>query len=157
MRGLSRNLFAAFLALLSPALCIGKGKSKSAVSAWLLGQVLSAGPAGSLFYPFCSTYAIRLNSVHTRVPSIRRFYCYKRIYGGPSPLTGTHDHYPARRLSSAFPSRLSHTKHLGICRHEGIFSMVMIVLSLRYSFRGAYFTAFGVLHLPITLFNSVHR
>ncbi|NOU88640.1 DUF2339 domain-containing protein [Paenibacillus sp. LMG 31460] len=33
--------------------------------------------------------------------------------------------------------------------YEGLFSMVMIVLSLRFSFRGAYFTAFGVLHLPL--------
>lgn len=38
--------------------------------------------------------------------------------------------------------------------YEGLFSMVMIVLSLRYSFRGAYFTAFGVLHLPL-LFSTL--
>lgn len=33
--------------------------------------------------------------------------------------------------------------------YEGLFSMAMMVLSVRYSFRGAYFTAFGVLHLPL--------
>ncbi|NOV01217.1 DUF2339 domain-containing protein [Paenibacillus planticolens] len=33
--------------------------------------------------------------------------------------------------------------------YEGLFSMAMMLLSLRYSFRGAYFTAFGVLHLPL--------
>lgn len=35
--------------------------------------------------------------------------------------------------------------------YEGLFSMTMMLLSLRYSFRGAYFTAFGVLHLPLLI------
>ncbi|NQX71214.1 DUF2339 domain-containing protein [Paenibacillus alba] len=35
--------------------------------------------------------------------------------------------------------------------YEGLFSMSMMVLSLRYSFRGAYFTAFWVLHLPLLI------
>ncbi|MDR6879120.1 DUF2339 domain-containing protein [Bacillus sp. 3255] len=35
--------------------------------------------------------------------------------------------------------------------YEGLFSMAMLLLSLRYSFRGAYFTAFGVLHLPLLI------
>jgi uncharacterized membrane protein len=33
--------------------------------------------------------------------------------------------------------------------YEALFSIAMILLSLRYSFRGVYFTAFGVLHLPL--------
>ncbi|BFT70352.1 DUF2339 domain-containing protein [Paenibacillus sp. P36] len=37
--------------------------------------------------------------------------------------------------------------------YEGLFSMAMMVLSLRYAFRGAYFTAFGVLHLPLLISN----
>ncbi|GGI44441.1 membrane protein [Paenibacillus marchantiophytorum] len=35
--------------------------------------------------------------------------------------------------------------------YEGLFSMSMMILSLRYSFRGAYYTAFGVLHLPLLI------
>jgi uncharacterized membrane protein len=33
--------------------------------------------------------------------------------------------------------------------YEALFSIAMILLSLRYSFRGVYFVAFGVLHLPL--------
>ncbi|MEX2462519.1 MAG: DUF2339 domain-containing protein [Paenibacillaceae bacterium] len=33
--------------------------------------------------------------------------------------------------------------------YEALFSLAMILLSLHYSFRGAYFVAFGVLHLPL--------
>jgi uncharacterized membrane protein len=33
--------------------------------------------------------------------------------------------------------------------YEALFSITMILLSLRYAFRGVYFVAFGVLHLPL--------
>lgn len=40
---------------------------------------------------------------------------------------------------------------MGFAGYEGLFSMAMMLLALRYGFRAAYFTSFGVLHLPLTI------
>ena len=151
-QALSPNLFAAYLALSSLASCIGKEKSKFVGKRMALGKVLLGGSSGVLILSLFAAHML-----FTLIPSTVAFFLYV-VSIATSVFTAVRHRSQALMIITLLAGYLvpflvdSAKPNIWVfAGYEGLFSMVMIVLSLRYSFRGAYFTAFGVFHLPLLI------
>lgn len=120
-----------------------------------LGQVLLGGSSGVLILSLFAAHML-----FTLIPSTLAFFLYV-VSIAISVFTAVRHRSQALMIITLLAGYLvpflvdSAKPNIWVfAGYEGLFSMVMIVLSLRYSFRGAYFTAFGVLHLPL-LFSTL--
>lgn len=120
-----------------------------------LGQVLLGGSSGVLILSLFAAHML-----FALIPSTLAFVLYVGSIAA-SVLTAVRHRSQALMIITLLAGYLvpflvdSSKPNIWVfAGYEGVFSMVMIVLSLRYSFRGAYFTAFGVLHLPL-LFSTL--
>lgn len=117
-----------------------------------LGQVLLGGASGVLILSLFAAHML-----FDLIPSWLAFVLYILSIAA-SVFTAIRHRSQALMIITLLAGYLvpfmvdsSHPNMWVFAGYEGLFSMAMMLLSLRYAFRGAYFTAFGVLHLPLII------
>ncbi|WP_161409050.1 DUF2339 domain-containing protein [Paenibacillus silvestris] len=117
-----------------------------------LGQVLLGGASGVLILSLFAAHML-----FELIPSWLAFVLYILSIAA-SVFTAIRHHSQALMMITLLAGYLvpfmvdsSHPNMWVFAGYEGLFSIAMMLLSLRYAFRGAYFTAFGVLHLPLII------
>lgn len=117
-----------------------------------LGQVLLGGASGVLIL---SLFAAHM--MFELIPSWLAFVLYLLSIAA-SVFTAIRHRSQALMIITLLAGYLvpfmvdsSHPNMWVFAGYEGLFSIAMMLLSLRYAFRAAYFTAFGVLHLPLII------
>lgn len=140
------------LGIAAAGLMYWQGEAQMRRTRTALGQVLLGGASGVLILSLFASHML-----FELLPSILAFVLYI-LSITVSVFTAIRHRSQALMIITLLAGYLvpfivnsTHPNIWIFAGYEGLFSMAMMLLSLRYSFRGAYFTAFGVLHLPLLI------
>jgi uncharacterized membrane protein len=138
------------LGITAAGLMYWQGEAQIRRSRTTLGQVLLGGSIGVLILSLFAAHML-----FELIPAIPAFILFVSSIG-LSVFTALRHRSQSLMIISLFAGYLvpflvdsSQANIWVFCGYEALFSITMILLSLRFSFRGAYYAAFGVLHLPL--------
>ncbi|MBP1963627.1 DUF2339 domain-containing protein [Paenibacillus aceris] len=140
------------LGIAAAGLMYWQGEAQMRRTRTALGQVLLGGASGVLMLSLFAAHML-----FELLPSLLAFVLYI-LSIAVSVFTAIRHRSQALMIITLLAGYLvpfmvdsAHPNIWIFAGYEGLFSMAMMLLSLRYSFRGAYYTAFGVLHLPLLI------
>jgi uncharacterized membrane protein len=138
------------MGILAASFMYWQGESQIHRSRTAFGQVLLGGAIGVLILSLFAAHML-----FNLIPSGLAFFLFI-VSIGLSVYTALRHHSQALMIIALLAGYLvpflvdSANPNIWIfAGYEALFSIAMILLALRYSFRGAYYVAFGVLHLPL--------